>query len=86
MNNLKKQELCNVINLMDKDKHIEILRIIYGMNRNIISENNNGCFINMNDVNDELLDKINNQIMFWNKNDLDMKIIEQKKEEMCKLI
>ena len=86
MSNIEKQELCKIINSMDKDKHIEILRIIYGINRNIISENNNGCFINMNDINNELLEKINNQIIFWNNNDLDMKMVEQKKKEMYKLI
>ena len=40
----------------------------------------------MNDLNDEVLDKIKNQLEFWKNNDLHLKVAEKKKEEISKMI
>ena len=86
MNISENETICEEINNMDKNKQLDILKIIYNSNKNIITENNNGCFINMNDLNDEVLDKIKNQLEFWKNNDLHLKVAEKKKEEISKMI
>ena len=62
------EELSNTITNLDKPHHIEILRMIKQDAQNIpISENTNGCFINMNELNDALLHKIR-QYLDYNEN------------------
>ena len=62
------EELSNTITNLDKPHHIEILRMIKQDAQNIpISENTNGCFINMNELNDALLYKIR-QYVDYNEN------------------
>lgn len=62
------EELSNTITNLDKPHHIEILRMIKQDAQNIpISENTNGCFINMNELNDALLHKIR-QYVNYNEN------------------
>lgn len=62
------EELSNTITNLDKPHHIEILRMIKQDAQNIpISENTNGCFINMNELNDDLLHKIR-QYVDYNEN------------------
>lgn len=62
------EELSNTITNLDKPHHIEILRMIKQDAQNIpISENTNGCFINMNELNDALLHKIR-QYVDYNEN------------------
>ena len=54
--------LCKTIENFSKEDQIEILKIISHVNVQLISENNNGSFINMNDLNDDTLLKINNYV------------------------
>lgn len=62
------EELSNTITNLDKPHHIEILRMIKQDAQNIpISENTNGCFINMNEINAPLLEKIKKYVDY-NKN------------------
>lgn len=86
MNISENENICEEINNIDKNKQLDILKIIYNSNKNIITENNNGCFINMNDLNDEILYKIKNQLKFWKNNDLHLKVAEKEKEEISKMI
>ncbi len=59
------EELSNTITNLDKPHHIEILRMIKQDAQNIpISENTNGCFINMNELNDALLHKIRHYVNY----------------------
>jgi hypothetical protein len=45
-----------------KEDHIKILEIIANYNRSIISENNNGCFIHMEDLPEDVIEKIDHYI------------------------
>jgi hypothetical protein len=47
-----------------KEDHIKILEIIANYNRSIISENNNGCFIHMEDLPEEVIEKIDHYINY----------------------
>ena len=57
--NIKKFELINSkIEKLNKKQHIELLRIIVKDEKVNISENKNGSFINMNELNNEIINKI----------------------------
>ena len=57
------ETICQKISAMEKIHHIEILRIIKKNDNQVhISENTNGCFLNMNDLKPETLNEINTYI------------------------
>lgn len=59
------EEISQSIGTLDKHHHIEILRMIKQDQQNItISENTNGCFINMNELNDDLLERIRSYVLY----------------------
>lgn len=75
------EELTEQIQSLPDDLHIDILKIIKTQNEpNInISENNNGCFINMNELNENTIEQIKKFIDFNNKNINEMKSYENQK-------
>tara|TARA_Y100000816_G_C25965811_1_gene503976 strand:- start:29 stop:292 length:264 start_codon:yes stop_codon:yes gene_type:complete len=59
------EEISQSIGNLEKHHHIEILKMIKRDQQNVtISENTNGCFINMNDLNDDLLEKIKTYVIY----------------------
>lgn len=58
----KLEKMVHYIDNFTKEDHIKILEIIVGYNRNIISENSNGCFIHMEDLPEDIIDKIEHYI------------------------
>lgn len=76
LENLKKN-----IESLNEMHHNKILEII--LNNNIsVSENNNGCFINLTDIEDEVIEKIENYLKFISKQTNDLNQIEEKKKEI----
>ena len=75
------QELTDKIQLLSDDLHIEVLKIIKLQYEPTvsISENNNGCFINMNELNNDTIEKIQKFIEFNIKNDNEMDSYEKQK-------
>ena len=68
------ENLVNNIENLDSKHHIEILRIIKHEQPGIrITENNNGCFINMNEINDEILKKIEQYLEFNSNKEKELK-------------
>ena len=68
MNHTFLENLVTHIEKLNSKHHIEILRIIKNKQPSIrITENNNGSFINMNDINEHVLVDINKYLEF-NKN------------------
>lgn len=68
----KKKKLINDIKNLSKNEHIQIFHII--KNANIkYTENNNGIFINLNNINDEILYKLIDFIKYtkFNNNELE---------------
>lgn len=78
LENLKK----NIENL-NEIHHQKILQIIVD-NNIIISENSNGCFVNLTDIDDEIIDKIEDYLKFISKQTNDLNHIEDKKKEIRK--
>jgi hypothetical protein len=60
----KLEKMVHCIDNFLKEDHIKILEIIVNYNRSIISENNNGCFIHMEDLPDDIIDKIEHYINY----------------------
>ena len=60
----KLEKMVHHIDNFSKDDHIKILEIIANYNRNIISENSNGCFIHMEDLSEDTIEKIEHYINY----------------------
>lgn len=75
--NLK--EICYDIEKLNKTDHVEILRIIKSNACINITENNNGCFVNMKDIPETVIQDINLYLNYIkNKN------LELDKQELIK--
>ena len=74
------KKMIDDIECMTKEHHIEIFKILkfYSIN---YTENNNGIFINMNNIDLECLDKINNYVNFINENKKNIIEFEKVKEK-----
>jgi hypothetical protein len=74
------QDISSSVEKMSKKEHIEILRIIKEYQSDIaISENSNGCFINMSSIDNYVIDKIQHYIKYCQKKEEELKIQETKK-------
>jgi hypothetical protein len=75
----KLEQMCKIIESFPKEEHIEILKII-NMNNNLsLSENNNGTFIHMEDLNETTLNLIQERITYFLKQQNDFDVIENEK-------
>ena len=79
----EQQQLCEEINSMNNSEHIEILRIIRSSTNNIsISENSNGCFINMDDIDSDTFQNIKRYVDFYKKKEEELKQQEAEKNNL----
>ena len=76
LENLKKS-----IESLNEIHHKKILQIIVD-NNITISENSNGCFVNLTDIDDEIIDKIQDYLKFISEQTNDLNEIEEKKKEI----
>jgi hypothetical protein len=76
-----REELKDNVEKMSKIDQIQILKIITENNYEI-TENQNGCFINMNDMNDKIIEEIEKYIDYVNKKDTEINDIETQKETL----
>jgi hypothetical protein len=60
----KLERMVHNIDNFSKDDHIKILEIIANYNRSIISENSNGCFIHLEDLPEDIIEKIEHYINY----------------------
>jgi hypothetical protein len=74
------KKIIEDIESMTKDHHIEIFKIINNFNIKY-TENNNGVFINMSNMSEDCLNKINNFVNFINENKKNIIEFEKIKEE-----
>ena len=76
-------ELKKKIENLDEIHHKKILEIF--LNNNIhVSENRNGCFINISNLDNAIINKLNNYINYIDAQEEDLNDIEQKKKELSK--
>lgn len=74
----KLHNIKEVIEQMDKCHQIEILKIFVN-NSSVISENNNGTFINLTDLEEDIINKLEDYIKFVNKQDDQLLNVEKEK-------
>jgi hypothetical protein len=73
------ETLCKNIETFSKEDQIEILKIIYKDNIEAISENNNGCFINMSDISLSVIEEMHTYVEYVLKKNNDFQKIENEK-------
>ncbi len=79
---MRLEKIVSQIDSFSKEDHVKILEIIYKYNKSVISENNNGCFINMEDLSDEIITNIENYINYVILKEGDINIIEDTKDKI----
>ena len=80
------KNLCKQIENMNKSFHIDILKILKNDPNVNISENNNGCFVNMNIISKNTLDNIESYLTFSLKNEEELKKQEELKNSILQNI
>ncbi len=60
----KLEKMVHHIDNFSKEDHIKILEILANYDRSIISENSNGCFIHMEDLPEDIIEKIQHYINY----------------------
>jgi len=76
------EKIVYQIDSFSKEDHVKILEIIYKYNKSVISENNNGCFINMEDLSDEIITTIEHYINYVILKEGDINTIEDTKDKI----
>lgn len=69
----------DTIERMEKCHQIEVLKIFYSEKINSINENNNGVFINLVDISDNIIQKLEEYIIYVDKQQKHLFNIEQQK-------
>ena len=81
MNNDRLKYIRDNIEKLDKNNHVDILRIF--MKKDIyINENKNGVFINLTDLSNDIIDEIETYINYVNEQKIDFDHIEKQKDEL----
>jgi len=80
----KLQTIKTEIEDLNPTYQIEILKIIIGDDSVNISENNNGIFINLTDLNDDMINKLENFIQYVKAQQVQLANIEIKKDVIKK--
>jgi hypothetical protein len=75
------KNICEKIEKLSKEKHIEILKILKKDKINI-TENNNGCFINMNTIDDTTIKNIEKYVSFLKHKEKELSEQEIKKNSL----
>ena len=76
----KLEKMVHHIDNFSKEDHIKILEIIVDYNRNIISENSNGCFIHMEDLPQDIIEKIEHYIDYVLLKESEINTVESTKD------
>jgi hypothetical protein len=77
------EKMCEIIETFSKEEHIKILKIINDShNHNSISENNNGTFIHMEDLNDSTIEQIQKYIDYVLLKEGTIKEVEDTKDKL----
>jgi len=80
----KLQKIKTDIEKLNPTYQIEVLKIIISDNSVNISENNNGIFINLTDLNDDMITKLENFILYVKVQQVHLANIEIKKDVIKK--
>ena len=82
----KLEKMVHQIDKFSKEDHIKILEIIVSYNRSIISENSNGCFIHMEDLPEDIIEKIQHYIEYVLLKENEINQVETTKDNLKNII
>lgn len=71
------QILKQKIEQLEKNRQIEVLRIIHSVQSNIINENKNGIYINMSSLTDDIIDNLKTYLTHINTQEKELIINEK---------
>ena len=74
------EKMVQNIDNFSKEDHIKILEIIFNYDQSIISENNNGCFIHMEDLPEDIVEKIEHYINYVLLKESEITMVETTKD------
>ena len=74
------EKMVHHIDNFSKDDHIKILEILVNYDRSIISENSNGCFIHMEDLPEDVIEKIEHYISYVLLKESEINTVESTKD------
>jgi hypothetical protein len=75
-------KLCTEIESLSKNGHIGILQILMKSNKHLLNENKNGVHVNLSEVDEETLDKIESYIKYVKLQESNLIVMEEKQETM----
>jgi len=76
------KSIKDYIECMDKYHQIEILKILMEEDGVVINENNNGSFVNLSEINETVLVKLEDYVDYVQKQQLHLLTIEQHKTSL----
>ena len=79
---IKLKNLKDNIEKMSKYHQLEILRILNNMPNVRINENNNGTFINLTELDDEILEPLEAFVEYVNEQKVHLEKVEQEKDRI----
>jgi hypothetical protein len=80
--NVDLEKMCILIETFTKDDHIKILKIIKECETATLSENNNGTFINVEELSNDTIEKIKNYVKYVQMKEEEIKQIEDTKDKL----
>jgi hypothetical protein len=75
-------EIKKLIEAMDKHYQVEILNILVNDQDTTINENNNGVFVNLSDMSQSTLEKLEKHIKYVKCQENTLNILENKKDTL----
>jgi hypothetical protein len=76
------EKMTRIIESFSKEEHIQVLKIIMEKDSASVSENSNGTFVQMDELSQESLEKMNKYIDYVLLKECDIKEIEETKERL----
>jgi hypothetical protein len=75
-------KMTRIIESFSKEEHVQVLKLIMEKDTASVSENNNGTFVQMDELSQESIEKINKFIDYVLLKECDIKAIEDTKERL----
>ena len=77
------KQINNKIEKRTKKEHIEILRIVKKSKKSKITENNNGCFVDLNEIENDIIEELSKFIEFQEIKEKELKTMEKEKHDIA---
>jgi len=76
------EKMTRIIESFSKEEHVHILKILIEQDSAAVSENNNGTFVQMDEIKPETIEKMNKYIDYVLLKECDIQSIEDTKERI----